>query len=195
MNLNRVTDKHNCVDEKTLTGYSPDRIKSTSQTFTARGALRYSVTAPGESGKTKTFTVNGSETSPPPLRVPRPTEKQNLSAGDPIDPAEPVFAGHEQDRIGINLRIGKSNERRRIRKHRGSAPKIGGRPAWMVIQADNTERAPHEGSRRLRNPASRPLQETVTWPKQAPPRTLSLSRRLTSFGTLPGPQINRAGGA
>ncbi len=127
VNLNRVTDNHNCVDEKKLTGYSPGEIVATSLTFTPPGALRYSVTPAGETGKTETFTVNPitltpsraipksigderSETSPPPLRVPWQTEKQNLNAGDPINPAEPVFAGHEKDRIGVNLLIGESGK-------------------------------------------------------------------------------------
>ena len=187
MNLNRVTDNHNCVDEKKLTGYSPGEIVATSLTFTPRGTLQYTVTAAGETGKTESFTVNPT-TLTPSRAIPNSSSVEGSETSPPAAPramanGEAKPQRRRSNRSGrtrfrrtrkrshrgqpANRRIGKSNECQRIRKLCGGARKIGGRPAWMVIQADNLERAPHEGSRRVRNPASRPLQETVTGRKQA----------------------------
>ena len=124
--LNRVTDKHNCVEEKMLTGYSPEEIRGASLAFSTPGVLQYAVSVAGEPSKAE-FTVDTvtlvpsrvipkssgaqkNESGPPAVRMPWKVKKQSFTGGDPIDLKEPVFVGHERDRIAVNLVIDESGK-------------------------------------------------------------------------------------
>ena len=63
-NLSNVMNRHNCMDERALSGYPPDQIRSRNLTITTSGGLQYSIRVAGEADKEERFEVDTATLTP-----------------------------------------------------------------------------------------------------------------------------------
>lgn len=124
--LSRVTMRHHCTNENSLTGYPSDQIASRNLSMTPSGVLLYSVSESGKTNieekfdvdmatltaskiPTRSNTTDEAESGPRPLIVPWSLQRQqDIGPGDRINLKAPAFAKHENDPIKLDLLIGES---------------------------------------------------------------------------------------